>query len=349
MAWRRDALELATRFCAMLAPRSADPPPEPRSIFVLRNNDLGDVLVVTPLFEALRRRFPRARIVAGVGDWAAPILAGNPHVDETLPINAPWHNGQIRPQGVPAALRYLATSREAARLAARRFDIGIDVLGSAFGSLLLMRAGIPFRLGVRGYAGGHSAVQRRLEFDAGEHVGRFALRFAELLGATDLPDNRPQIHLAADAVPNEAIVFAPGSGYVEKCWPAEHFAALAKLASDLPLTVIGGAKDRAAGALVAAAGAHVRDLTGQLSLAECFAVISAARAVVCNSSMAMHAAAAFRKPCLAVLGPQFTDAGEHAAQWAYPETRVLGQSAGHPRLWTPDEVWTVLGRLLSAA
>ena len=88
MAWKRDAFELATRFCAMLAPRSAAPPAEPRSIFVLRNNDLGDVLVVTPLFEALRRRFPSAKIVAGIGDWAAPVLAGNPHVDETLPVNA---------------------------------------------------------------------------------------------------------------------------------------------------------------------------------------------------------------------------------------------------------------------
>ena len=33
-------------------------------------------------------------------------------------------------------------------------EIGIDVLGSGFGALLLMRAQIPYRLGVRGYAGG---------------------------------------------------------------------------------------------------------------------------------------------------------------------------------------------------
>jgi ADP-heptose:LPS heptosyltransferase len=327
MAWKRDTLEFATRFCATLAPRSAALPSEPQSIFVLRNNDLGDVLVVTPLFEALRRRFPRAKIVAGVGDWAAPVLAGNPYVDETLPINAPWHNGQVRPQGVASALSYIAASREAARLAARRFDIGIDVLGSAFGSLLMMRAGIPYRLGVRGYAGGHSAALRCIEYDAREHVGRSALRFAELLGATDLPENRPQIHLGAAPVSNGGIAFAPGGGYAEKCWPLENFVALAKLLPDFKITVIGGERDRPAGARLTSASPGVSDFTGRLSLMESFAAIAAARVVVCNSSMAMHAAAAFRKPCLVLLGAGIPSALAHADQWAYPETRVLAQAS----------------------
>jgi ADP-heptose:LPS heptosyltransferase len=199
MAWKRSLLEAAVWSIARCVPALAHCPDPPRSIFVLRNNDIGDLLVVTPLFEALRRRFPQARIIAGVGAWAAPVLERNPHVDEVLTLNAPWHNGQVRPQGLDAALRYIATSPEVARLAAARCDIGIDVLGSGFGSLLLMRAGIPWRLGVRGYAGGHSAVQQCVEFDPRAHVGRTALRFAELLGATDLPENRPQLFVEARA------------------------------------------------------------------------------------------------------------------------------------------------------
>jgi len=45
---------------------------------------LADLLVSTPLFEALRTRFPAARIVAGIGDWNRPILQNNPYVTEVL-------------------------------------------------------------------------------------------------------------------------------------------------------------------------------------------------------------------------------------------------------------------------
>jgi heptosyltransferase-2 len=63
--------------------------------------------------------------------------------------------------------------------------------------------------------------------------------------------------------------------------------------------------------------------------------------------MAMHAAAAFRKPCLVLLGGHFSDAAQHAAQWAYPETRVLGRSADHPGVWTPEEAYPILQSLLA--
>jgi heptosyltransferase-2 len=96
---------------------------------------------------------------------------------------------------------------------------------------------------------------------------------------------------------------------------------------DLKMKVIGGERDRPAGARLAGAGPGVRDLTGRLSLTESFAAIAGARVVVCNSSMAMHAAAAFRKPCVVLLGAGIPSALAHADQWAYPETRVLAQAS----------------------
>jgi hypothetical protein len=65
-----------------------------KRIFILRNNDLGDVLLATPLAEGLRKAFPNAYISMGVGDWARPLLENNPTLDEIISINAPWHNKQ---------------------------------------------------------------------------------------------------------------------------------------------------------------------------------------------------------------------------------------------------------------
>src|SRR5438067_13587373 len=85
-SWKRALVEAFT----WLVSRSADDAYRNSgalTIFVLRNNDIGDLLVVTPLFDALKRRFPDNKIVVGVGNWNFPVLQNNPHLSEVLPIN----------------------------------------------------------------------------------------------------------------------------------------------------------------------------------------------------------------------------------------------------------------------
>jgi len=328
---------------------------EPGSILVLRNNDLGDLLVVTPLFEALRRRFPSAWIAAAVGRWNVPALAGNPHLSEVIVVNAPWFN-KFAPGGTTRGrLLYLLRSPEVAELRRRRFDVGIDVLGSRWGAALLLRAGIPRRLGVRGYAGGHSGVHQHVEFDPGEHVGRAALRFAELLGARDLPTARPQIFLTpAELAAGEAawqapgsgggqrIVVAPGSGLAVKSWPLASYAELVErlgAIEKVSVAIAGGPHDREPGERLAARAWRAANLAGHLSLRETFALVAAADLVVCNSSVLMHAAAAFAKPAVVLLGESFPSARQHQAQWGYPGISVsLGKEPGErATVATPDE------------
>jgi ADP-heptose:LPS heptosyltransferase len=350
-------MEAVVRLAALRAPSVAAPPAEPRAIFVLRNNDVGDLLVVTPLFEALRRRFPGALIAAGVGDWNREVLRLNPHLSEVLPVNAPWLNKYQGHQGPWDRLAYLRRSPEVRELASRRFGIGIDVLGSAWGSLLLLRAGIPYRLGVRGYAGGHSAAQATVPFDPLLHVGRAALRFAELLGATELPESRPQIFLDA-AERDEAgrawgaaegsggrglrIVVGPGGGLSEKCWPADRYAELVAGISGASILVLGGPSETAV--LDAVTAASPRAWQESPPLRRVFALVAAADLMVCNSSMLMHVAAAFALPTLVLLGPSFPSARQHQAQWGYPGIcRSFGKEAGEREsLYTPTEILAIL-------
>lgn len=341
-------------------------PEKPASIFVLRNNDLGDLLAVTPLFEALRRRFPDAYIVAGVGGWNIETIKLNPYISEILPVNAPWHNKFLPNQTCWNALNYITVSSESQELAKRRFDIGIDVLGSYFGSLLMMRVGIAYRLGVRGYAGGHSAVQQYVEFNEYEQVGRSALRFAELLGATELPECRPQIFLSATErqegesrwsprreSSNERpkrIVIGPGGGFAEKCWPGENYADLVKMlteSANLEVMIVGGKQDREVGEQLKVCSGCVRNLAGELTLRETFALVAATDLVVCNSSMLMHAAAAFSIPTVVLLGQCLTSRKQHAAQWGYEgNCYIFGKESDHPEIYAPAEVMIVIRKLL---
>jgi heptosyltransferase-2 len=346
VGWRRSFFEAFVGLNGLFAPQATPAPAQPRTIFILRNNDIGDLLVTTPLFEALKRRYPEARILVGVGHWNREVLIANPHVTEALGLNAPWHNKFIANQRLSSVLRYIYLSAELNALKEARADIGIDVLGSGFGSLLMMQARIPYRLGVNGYAGGNSVAQQSVPYRPDEHVGRQALRFAELLGCTDLPENRPQIFLDRAPETHGAIVIAPGVGLPEKGWPIEYFGELARLLNDCNIAIIGSSNDAPLASQILNKNPNVRDLTGRLSLRKAFAMIGGAKLVISNSSMAMHASAAFRRPTVVVLGQVFESAAEHHRQWGYPETVVLGRGENRDRIYTPDEVAAKIWRML---
>jgi heptosyltransferase-2 len=357
------ALESYVRRQARRAPSAAAPPQPPASIFVLRNNDVGDLLAVTPLFEALRQRFPAARIVAGVGHWNVDVLCHNPHLSDVLTVDAPWYNKYAAGRGPLGRLRYLRSSPQLRRIAAARFDVGIDVLGSAWGALLLLRCGIPYRLGVKGYAGGDSAAQATVAFDAGEHVGRTALRFAELLAPGPLPEVRPQLFLtAAERAGGEAwwrersqqrrrrVLIAPGGGAEQKRWPAASFATVARLLAgrEVQVGVLAGRGEEELATAVAAGARGASAAAPAPPLREAFAIIAASDLVVCNSSMPMHAAAAGGRPTLVVLGSSFHSAAAHQAQWGYPGlTTSLGQeqATGQPLAGAGDAADLALARL----
>lgn len=50
-------------------------------ILVIRRDNIGDLVCTTPLFAALRERYPEAHIAALVNSYNAPVMEGNPHVD----------------------------------------------------------------------------------------------------------------------------------------------------------------------------------------------------------------------------------------------------------------------------
>ena len=330
----------------------APPPASPRSIFVLRNNSLGDVLCTTPLFDALRRRFPHADIWAGIGPWARPILEHNPHITGVLDVAAPWTTQYVADTSWSAVWRYIYRSPEVDAIRARRCDVGIDVVGSHVGQLLLRRAGVGYRVGLSGYRGGQSLMQRSASFREDRHVSQLSLDLAELLGATDLPPARPQLFLTDveravaearwtefGATGKRRIVLTPGAGLPEKRWPADRFKTLTErlLARGDAFPLVLGAAGESS--LLASAAAPNVATCGESSLRKTFAMIATADGVVCNSSVALHAAAAFNRPTVLVLGPAFPSARAHEALWSYPDTVTsLGREPESDQIADPADV-----------
>jgi heptosyltransferase-2 len=142
--------------------------------------------------------------------------------------------------------------------------------------------------------------------------------YSALAGEPGIEADRPRLALAEGEAARVAAaqglevggyyVFAPGAEFgPSKRWPSAHYAQLATQL-DAPVLLLGSAKDGAVceeiTQSVAAAGApdRCRQLAGRTSLAEAFALIAGARAMVSNDSGLMHVAAAFGLPQVALFG-----------------------------------------------
>jgi len=106
------------------------------NILLIRLRMIGDVVFTTPAIRALRRRFPEARLTYLVEPAAAPVVAGNPHIDEVIVV--PLTSGVARVRD---------DWRIGRDLRRRRFDLVIDFHGGPRGSWLSWLTRAPERLG----------------------------------------------------------------------------------------------------------------------------------------------------------------------------------------------------------
>ena len=95
---------------------------DPRSIIVFRLDQLGDVVLTTPLFRELKRLYPQARCTVVVRPEYKAILLTNRNIDEILTLP------ELRVRWLPVRARWLASAVwfYRMRLRHRRFDLAIS-------------------------------------------------------------------------------------------------------------------------------------------------------------------------------------------------------------------------------
>ena len=347
-------------------------PSETKKIFILRNNDLGDVLLTTPLVRGLKKNFPESKVFMGVGDWARPLVENNPDLDGIIKINAPWHNKQNcrfpanSPRTFLEGLLYVLISKESQFLSKQKYTHGIDVLGSRQGSWLLRRGRIPHRFGVRGYAGGDKTCEKCVDFVENCKVAESALAFLPLLGGQKKVEPRPIFTLNKTEVEeaernwgkatenSKRIIIAPGAGFPEKSWGNERFTRLVDFLfnrTNHQIRIIGSIEDRTRidFNMNGRSGHRVINYCGKLSLLQSAALVSRSDFVISNSSITMHWAGCYKIPSITILGECYESAKLHQKQWGHPNGIVLGKETSENihELPRPDEIYAKMNLLLS--
>jgi lipopolysaccharide heptosyltransferase II len=311
------------------------------SILLVRLRQIGDVVFTTPAVHALRRRFPDAHLTYLVEPAAAPVVAGNPHLDEVLV--AP------RRAGAGGLLADLALGL---RLRARRFDLAIDFHGGPRASLLTWLSGAPVRIGYE-VAGRSWMYTQRVARSRTLLPRHSVVNQWDLLAALDIPSPDPSAtptemrpdRVAAAAVderlartgvaPDDRLVVVHVSaGNPFRRWPLEHFVDLiATLVTDdraRRIIVTSGPSEEAGAARVIAAArqrlgadAAGRVLScGEFSLVELRALLDRAALYIGGDSGPLHIASTTAVPIVGLYGPTLP---ERSAPWrsaAYPTESV---------------------------
>ena len=286
---------------------------EPESVLVLRFSAVGDVVLTSPAIDALRRAWPKTRIVYALKERLAHLVQHNPNVDEVV---------ALRPGEGP--LSY------ARRLRAARPSVVLDLHGKIRSKILraLMpgvpkvvwhkrdfRDTLPVKLALRPYRASmlfadryHAAVETLV----GRPLPRGRLQY--FLGPEDVAEADRALR-AAGLRPGEPLLgLAPGANWETKRWPAERFAGLARraLAQGMQVAVQGSAAEAHLGRLIAQLAPGAVDLSGKLDLRGLGGFIARCQAFVANDSGPMHMARALGVPTLAFFGS--TDPGMFAVQ-----------------------------------
>jgi ADP-heptose:LPS heptosyltransferase len=313
---------------AQAAP-AADPLAHARRILVLRPDNIGDVLLASPVFRALRAHRPDAALGVLASRAGAEAAALLPWVDEIVAARPSWQHlsgGSGRDAG-PSAEEEHALIR---RLADGRWDAALILTSwnqtawpAAHTTYL---AGIPVRAGFAGDFGGavltHPVPPPPRELHAAERdvalLRGIGVPVAVDQPAIVVPERARQsavAHLRAAGIGERPfLLVAPGASAPARRPDPERLGAAARTIHDatgLAILVTGTSREAAiVGACAVAAGAGAATDT-QLGLTELTAIIERAALVLCGNSAPLHIADALGRPVVAAYSG--TDL---ASQWA---------------------------------
>jgi ADP-heptose:LPS heptosyltransferase len=291
-----------------------------RFLFLHYETPLGSAVCATPVFAALRRHYPQARVVVACGPVVADVLRHNPHVDRLIPTADPTRRfaaavadlrRAIAPEGI---FDHLVTTYDNARptltafslFARARRRVGFS-LAPAFYDLALepdpalgtiannLRALTPFGIGLPN-AGGPTP-DPEVPFSAGDLE-----RVSALLAAQGVARDAPLV-----------VFVTQTSGGQPSRWYDERLARVAdhvSLRAGGQVVFVGAARDAAG--IDAIRRAMTRpgvSLAGATSVPEMAALLAGSDLAVCLDTGPMHVARAAGVP-MVVVAPAWQPAYE---------------------------------------
>ncbi len=304
-------------------------------VLVIKLRYIGDTVLLTPAFRAIKAKHPDAFVSALVNDWTAPLLRNNPYVDEVIPFRRKEAKGGGALARLSRQLSFLLGLRK------KGFDLVIDLTDSDRSAIAAFASGAPRRIGFNDEGRWRGRLLTEIVRPAGPlHIVDY--HFAALRAAGIPPAGRdlfldigPAELRAVDCFLDEngiggrgfRLLVHPGARWKGKCWPAARFAELAgRLSKERAARVIlASGPDAEEQAIVDAVRKEMTVpyavFPPEGGLTRFAALCARCSLFVGNDSGPMHIAAAAGIPVVGLFGPSLP------AMW-----RPLGDRVATPKV-----------------
>lgn len=309
-------------------------------ILIIQTAFIGDLVLTTPLFRAIRAEIPQAQISVLAIPQTADLLEGNPHIDTVI-----LYDKRKKRRSTQAFLKLANWLRK------ERFDLTILPHRSLRSALLAALSRIPQRIGFRTSAG-FPLLTERVTYRKDAHEIERNLDLLRPLGIY-ARDKSPEIFPSSQdretvaqflrkngiGTADRLMAIAPGSVWSTKRWLPERFTEVARFLLQRPGTkvvLMGGETDRALCQAIAEAlpeeGLTVA--AGQMSLRQSAALLEKCALLLSNDSAPVHLAVAMKTPTVVIFGPTIPAFGfapwgtDHAVVQRELECRPCGIHGG---------------------
>jgi ADP-heptose:LPS heptosyltransferase len=301
-------------------------PDQPR-ILLVRPDHLGDLVMTTPVLQALREALPQAHITMMVGPWSREVVARHPAIDQLLTCPFPGFRRAAQNPLAPYTL-LLQTARQLQR---GNYDLAINLRPDFWwGAALLYLAGIPRRIGYD-ITPGTPFLTHALPFPQPEHATVSNLRLINA-GLQELdhapleepytPERYPQqfavtkeeqswveerLQNAGITAETPIVVIHPGTGAAVKLWRTEawtHCANwLTSSSTSLQVVLSGSPSERPMLEEIARDIKPAPLLISDMSVGQLAALLQRARLVLGVDNGPLHLATAQNTPTVNIFGP----------------------------------------------
>lgn len=282
-------------------------------ILITRTDRVGDLIISTPVFEAVKKKYPKSFLAVLVFKENEAIVRGNPWIDQVIVYDKSGKHQS-----------WLSTFLFGLRLKKWKFDVVLHLHPTNRVNLISWLAGIKSRIGYQVILGRHGRNDFLLthkipekKWQGKKHEMEYNFDLLKII-QVPLPEKARfyfPLHdedfselkkLFLGHLNNRYAVFHPSASCISKRWPIERMAEVADyLAAQhgiLPVIIAEGEGVLHAQQMQNEMKSAAVNLAGQLTLGMLGWLLKGARLLVSNDSGPVHLAAAVGTPVISIFG-----------------------------------------------